>query len=247
MIKAFAFLKDEQDRELINITDKETREFLYHNLFFCGRYKLKEGPAVHKSSTSVVMFAQDFGIYEDVFKKYKEGEKEGRMNERAFITSMKYLNSKDKEGELKKIFSNFTFSLKEEEGVERWINQNEFQDYCIKTFGPSQSIAIKFMKNEDQYRREKEIRSKNKLDENYVLGLLDGPLETKFQEAVSSLSHAFVEDIHLYKFGIFLPAADRSLDAIYRQERPSLNLIKDIMLQLTQGIKECHSKGSHSW
>ena len=55
----------------------------------------------------------------------------------------------------------------------------EFVEYCGNMMGRSRRVAIKFMKNEDQYLRELSMR-KN-LEPQYVVDLLPGPNEVDFK------------------------------------------------------------------
>ena len=52
-------LKDEIGRSSISLTDNDTKQFLQSYMLFCGRYEICEGPPVHQSTTSVVVYAKD--------------------------------------------------------------------------------------------------------------------------------------------------------------------------------------------
>ena len=80
------------------------------------------------------------------------------------------------------------------------------------------SISAFTFFNQDQWDREKEIRSKGKLDGQYVLGLLDDiPSDEELTSAClkgKAICNDTV-DLKEYQHCIIMPAADRSLDAIY--------------------------------
>jgi len=81
------------------------------------------------------------------------------------------------------------------------------------------------------------------LDSNYVLGLLPSPSEEDFKKAVLTLTHSQVESISNYKYGIVMPAADRNLDGIFRQERPSMMKIKTLMMDKGKALEHLHENG----
>ena len=205
IINTIAFLiKDDSDRTIFETGNRHLKAFFNKELLFCSRYKLRDGPAAHKSPTSVVMFANDFGAYVSLFQK---NSIDGLMNEDHFVTAMKSLDASSVEENIRINFNKAKQSSS--------FHIDEFNDYCSRVYGPSQPVVIKFMKNEDQYQREVEIRNKNNLDSRYVLGLLDGPSLNEFQANILNLKHDHVDNITEFKFCIVLPAADRSLDAIY--------------------------------
>ena len=91
------------------------------------------------------------------------------------------------------------------------------------------------------------------------LGIRDGPTELEFEQAVKAL---FIQNRKMegYKLGIVMDAAERSLDTIFRSERPDLgnhesvtqqtqNLtqhdpghIKVIMREIGEAVRHCHKK-----
>ncbi len=83
--------------------------------------------------------------------------------------------------------------------------------------------------------------------------MLPGPLKQQFMEAMKLLKHSNVTDIHEYKFGIVMAAANRSLDGIFRQERPDfISIVKYgthkmiVSLKFTSDLVSIHVTNSGS-
>ena len=126
----------------------------------------------------------------------------------------------------------------------------EFVKYCGNMMGRSRRVAIKFMKNEDQYLRE--LSMHKGLEPQYVVSLLDGPNDDDFKEAVKnfciqkvfSVQQKVVRNTSLplkdFKHCIVMPAADRTLDAIFRSERPDIIHVRAIMEEIAKALKHLH-------
>jgi serine/threonine protein kinase len=48
--------------------------------------------------------------------------------------------------------------------------------------------------------------------------------------------------LHKYMYGLFMPAADRSLDAVFRCERPDTLHVKQMMAEVAWALEHLHSK-----
>ena len=55
--------KDRRGREVIDFVRPEVRRLINEHLFVFGRYDIVKGPPVHYSATSIVYFADDYGVY----------------------------------------------------------------------------------------------------------------------------------------------------------------------------------------
>ena len=104
-------------------------------------------------------------------------------------------------------------------------------------------LAIKFMRNEEQYQREVTVRKGSQLDGEYVVGLLEAPDPEVFAEQVKGLSMHDGRSLADYKFGLVMPFADRSLDDIVNKERPDLQQIRAMMKHVALAVKHCHDRG----
>lgn len=118
------------------------------------------------------------------------------------------------------------------------ISKDEFLKYCKSNFGLSRPVVIKFMSDEGQYIREVQARKEHDTwNPKFVVQQLKGPDSNAFQHAVEGL---YLQDgsgekgkpMCGYKFGLVMPAADRNLDAIYRQERPDMLTVSVLAKQL---------------
>ena len=104
-------------------------------------------------------------------------------------------------------------------------------------------VALKLMKHEEQMLREGNVRNKYTLDTKFVVGLLEGPPASVIEQGVKELRLQDERSLEEFKFGLVMPFASRSLDAIFRQERPDLAQIKAMMLQVAEALQHCHDRG----
>jgi serine/threonine protein kinase len=130
-----------------------------------------------------------------------------------------------------------------------YMNINEFDKYCKTNFGNTLRVVIKFMAEEDQYRREIKVREQKGFDNKYVVGVLPGPIEKDFYAACQKYKIKAGGDLVIplaeYSYGFVMNQADRSLDAIFRQERPdkSPETLQKMMAELAAGVQHVHQKG----
>ena len=104
-------------------------------------------------------------------------------------------------------------------------------------------VAIKFMRSEEQCRRERSVRANSSLSGSYVVGLLEGPSEAVFAEEVKGLSMHDGRSLAEYRHGLVMPFADRSLDEIVKKERPDMLYIKVMMHEVAEALQHCHERG----
>lgn len=81
-VRELSYAKDQHGRAALHTTDAPTREFLNGLLFFCGRYEIFDGPAIHVSSTAVVVNAYDHGVFHQVFREHADAD--GFLDKKAF-------------------------------------------------------------------------------------------------------------------------------------------------------------------
>ena len=81
------------------------------------------------------------------------------------------------------------------------ITEDAFVAKCKEAIGEERSVVIKFMQDEQQWRRERTAREERALDPRFVVLALPAPSDDKFQRAVENLEgglRKFVEQ-HLPK------------------------------------------------
>ena len=237
------------------------RAIMRNTLYFCGRFDIEKGPPVHRSATSIVVIAKDFDVVKDYRSVFayiteddstfaglkKEGIKQAlhRLDEigyyKAFeILSEAELQDKDTSRSRDSIFDHFGSSCKTEE---------DFVERCKVAFGEYRKVAIKFMKDEAQCSKEMNMRQlsdSESLESKYVIGLLECPDGDVFAKAVEKITIGGNEakiDLKEYKYGIIMPAADRSLETIYRSERPDMAHVKLMMKEVAEDVQYCHENG----
>jgi serine/threonine protein kinase len=73
--------------------------------------------------------------------------------------------------------------------------------------------------------------------------VLEGPDPDVFADKVSSLKLHDGKSMSEYQYGIVMPAADRSLDAIFRSERPDMQHVRIMAHELGLAVQHLHDCG----
>ena len=256
LVKSYPTLaaaKDANNRAALDVASKPMRKVIESVIFFCGHYDIHHGPPVHMSSWSLLtsMNTEYETVYDDVVKT--PGEK---MDVKAFGEALDKLSLQGFGGaaELLAVVKGVENGLEGyfkhcDENNDKFVNKEEFVKYCGNIMGRSRRVAIKFMKNEDQYQHEKDMRKD--LKPQYVVGLLPSPNEDDFKEAVKTFCIQKVFSVQKvdrdtslplkdFKHCIVMPAADRTLDAIFRSERPDIIHVRAIMEEIAHALKHLH-------
>ncbi|RHY66127.1 hypothetical protein DYB38_006488, partial [Aphanomyces astaci] len=240
---------DEHGRPAIDAADADVRAFLTNQLYFLGRYELLlDAPPVHVSATSVVVLAYDHGMYAQVF----EEEAEGDDNDGYLLDLNGFCNCLRALAPLRA-----TDDISDDATMHRWeaefemldtdrddvITRDEFLRYCDQTFGPYLKVAIKFIKSQADYDRE--CYHRQRLDLNFVLGLVPSPAELPddFAQTMSQLPLSHLSHINMAEYAnlVVMPAADRSLEDIFLKERPSEAQVIDMIKQVAAALDHLHS------
>ncbi|KAF0683302.1 Aste57867_24642 [Aphanomyces stellatus] len=242
LLREVAFAKDQHGREVIQITDASTRKYFNDRLFFCGRYEIFQGPPVHVSNTAVVVMAYDYGICAQVFEQHKNVN--GELGVSDFIKCNKVLGRVGSKIEYDqnlndgKWAAEFCLWDKDSNGS---LSEDEFLRYCAQYCGKKLKVAMKFMKNADEYDRE--ICNRANLDDNFVLSLLPCVNQSDFQAGLKTLKPFGGYTMTEYPHLVVMPAADRSLEDIYLKERPGENERRIFLQQVAEGLQHLHNKG----
>ena len=179
-----ASAKDANGRIAVDVASKSMRKMIESVVFFCGQYDIQPGPPVHKSATAVVVFAEDFKVDDEYEAAAHEaaGGGESWLNLATFEKALTALSKKGfgKATELLLDNANDTSRLalathfrqcdKNNDGM---VTTDEFVEYCETMLGRSLKMAIKFMRNKDQFLREIDARKieDKSLDVNFVVGI----------------------------------------------------------------------------
>ncbi|KAH9111025.1 hypothetical protein AeMF1_006954 [Aphanomyces euteiches] len=236
--------KDPHDRDALTIADTSMRSFLQGMLYFLNRYEIFHGPPCHVSATAVVVLAYDHGICNQVFEEYASN---GSLDVDGFILCNEVLArlATDSNMFYEKAASERELWSKEFEKMEKTqqnlISGTEYQAFCANYFGAKFRVAIKFMRNEDEY--EREIATRKSLDANFVLGLVPCPSQEKFQKHVRLLTINHELSMANYPHVVVMPSADRSLEDIFLKERPSENAVRYLLEEVVLALQHLHSHG----
>ena len=234
--------KDEQNRVVIQFCSEHVRKFLIKFLYFCGRYELVPGPPIHCSATAIVVAFNDHGCMKEYELAFTEVLGDNSVSDTINFQQFQLaLNCLVKTVGIKvDPIEHLQLSFNSYDGLTKRL----FLQYCEKEFFAIRRVVIKFMKVEEQFRREVNIRIHGELSGAFVVAFLKGPSETEFCKCVESLTvHDGKFALADYKFGVIMPAADRSLDAIFRSERPDLSRVRSLMYEVCKCLQHVHEQG----
>ncbi|KAF0708403.1 Aste57867_6363 [Aphanomyces stellatus] len=230
-IREIAFLHDQNGRSVLQTTDVATRKYFNDQLFFCGRYEIYDGPPIHVSSTAVVVHAFDHGIFKQIFDQHAVN---GSLSRDGFDACAQILSQKKSAEEI--VSSDFDIYDKSASGS---LTEVEYNHYCEQKLGSKLRVAMKFMRNRDEYTREIEMR-KGLHKTQSVVKLLSMASETDIRSNIQHLTlHGDMNLTH-YPHVLVMPLADRSLEDIYLKERPNDNQIRNMLQEIAELLKDLH-------
>ncbi|KAF0685326.1 Aste57867_22746 [Aphanomyces stellatus] len=235
--KALTYATDKYGRIALHSTDAATRQVLTELLFFCGRYEIFDGAPLHVSATSIVVHAFDHGMFTQVFEMH--ANENGELDVRGFIQCSQTLNL-DYQGVIETPQRRTEFDI-----IDRCkrgtITKTDYLRFCNQKYGGKMKVALKFMRNEDEYVREQTTRQG--LHSKFVLNILPSASLNAIQQNIKTLT--LYGDIPGAKYPhmLVLPFADRSLQDIYDKEYVSENKIRQIMEEIARCLQHIHSRG----
>jgi serine/threonine protein kinase len=233
----------------------------YKDNVFAERYYIKPEFPIHASSTSVVVAALDFGLsvdYEEVFKlhcKKKDASSpkaQLKMTSSSFQACYEALQTSSAPYQHPPLVTRKTadelfarYAKESTTGI--FMAQHEFVQMCKDLLGATRDVAIKFMRDEAPCRWESNIRQLGQLQSCYVVGAIGAVSEGELRAAAKALVVAdpsgTVRRMQYFPHPLVMPAADRSLDSILRQERPDTAYTREIMRQVAEALQHLHQHG----
>ena len=259
---------DHQGRRAVDMASIKNRDIIRKFIFFCGRYHITRGPPIFRSVTTVVVRADDYDVEKDFLDVFTSHLNE---QETKFPTGNNYLSLKNIKRALEdlagrgfqkanEIFFDYEMLLRNGTTPENMIfdyfgrieiTKVAFLERCRTIFGEFRTVAIKFMMDEEQYKREIIMRKSTSvlskvLDSMYVVNLLNSPDQSVFQAAMETLVIGVKDskiELKAYKYGVVMPVADSSLEAIYRSEKPDEVHVRAIMKEVAEALQHCHENG----
>ena len=249
IVRFLAYCKDLQGRLAIESATKEIRTAIEKRLLFLGRFELAKGPPLHKSPTSLVIKAVDARADDEYRNAFETALMEESLNE---------LDKCIGEGGCKVLRNSLGIGGNEEafkDQFEKWdwggdgkISEEECVELLksVRDNGRQRELVLKFTRKTEQFQREVLLRTDRKLESKYVMGVnheYSYDTDDDFASALKLLNGDSYLDFEDYKHAIVMPIADRSLDTIFRSERPDKAQIRVLAEQLAEAIKHVHSKG----
>ncbi|KAK1747165.1 serine/threonine-protein kinase [Skeletonema marinoi] len=241
-INALADVRDAEDRTALSLAAKGPRAVIYEYLYLCGRYKLSDGPPEHRTATSVILRAQDYGDQSDYDAIFEEVDDNGNGK----------LDRKELKAITVKIGLDPDLFLKGSKESDESISKETFVGICKQLLGDGpREVVIKLMKNKDHWKRERRAREENNLSPKYVVSTLpNGPSDKEIADAVKegkgglkTIQDKFLKDIVLGKYAIVMGAGPRNLLQIFYQEQPKIDTVRHIILkQVFEAVKHLHEE-----
>jgi hypothetical protein len=146
------------------------KEALQSRLLFLGKYALAPGPPIHKSATCVVRKAFDEKAeveYKELFEEYSGSA--ASITRKAFKETVMKLGMTLTDEYFDEKFASWDV---DKSGA---ITCEEFIKFCALELdkGQKREVVFKFMKNEDQFKRELEARDNggDSLDPRFIVGV----------------------------------------------------------------------------
>jgi serine/threonine protein kinase len=195
------------------------------------------GAPIHKSATCVVKRGYDMRAEDEYREQFQSFAKK---------YSSSAISKSDFRAVLSKLGLAFDDGTFEEKFTNEWdmdasgaITENEFVKFCVTEVDKNQKreVVFKFMKKEDQFKRELEARDESELDPRYVVNVTKSFNGDTFRAALSS-----IPELVEYKYAVLMPSADRNLDTIFRSERPDINKIRALVSDVAKAVEHLHSK-----
>jgi serine/threonine protein kinase len=251
-LRVLANAKDRDGRIALKFAKSRIRETFEERLLFLGRYDLAKGPQIHKSTTCIVVKAEDYKMnqyYESKFVKHKSGASSA-LNMESFCRALQdiMLVSKDlDENDMKMAKQYFARADVDRNNA---VNKEEFVSFCLDEFG--RTVALKFMRKRDQFHRELEAR--NDMDNKYIVKVIQShdSSEIEAKSLVSFVGRHLSDDEgnttpankpEAYCNVLAMPYGDRNLDAIFRSERPDMVTVRKLMKEVGEALACLHENG----
>ena len=244
--------KNHVGKTAFNIASNDVMIEFKKHLYFCGQYEIMHLPVIHQSDTSLVIQAKDHsivaGIYQKKFNDYKD-EGQETMSKESFQKCFEEWKLTDDNLQFRVISSNTASNVLfgyEHCDLDKCgkVKCREFISYCESVFGSTRIVVLKFMKNEDQYLREINVREDNKLDSKYIIKHIKVQQLTEdiIMTAIQNSKHKYLKGTD-YKYMIVMPAADRCLEDIIQNEALGAQKKKKILQGIGEAIQYMHSRG----
>ncbi|GMI02499.1 hypothetical protein TrST_g7336, partial [Triparma strigata] len=215
------------------------------------------GPPIHKSATSVVIFADDIKAIDDyrkTFQKITEGLEDAVLYKgEQFLKSMNDLGIG-----FDQVIADDKFDQFDVNGDGK-MDEDEFCKFCRSSLDRDMErrVVIKFMVEREQWEREIKSRNEFKLESKYIVDVLriystepeedqKNPLMQHMpitKEMADKFSFALTHEaseFKAYSNAIVMLGADRNLDTIFRSERPALHTIRALMSDVGDALRHLH-------
>jgi hypothetical protein len=245
--EVLCYSKDLTGRLAIEVAVPPIKAALRDKLFFIGRYQFVSATPIHKSATCVVLKAVDYKAKEDYqrdFQKYVQKYNVGKTS----------ICRTDFKKVILDMGLRYDGDLFDEKFDEQWdvdngnsISEDEFINFAVSELdhGEPRKVVLKLMKYKDQFKRELESRENYDLDSKHVVAALHthGGKEDREEEKSRFYTDLENEGFGEYKFALVMPFADSNLDTIFRSQRPGPLVVRDLFVQIAEGVRHLHTQG----
>ncbi len=230
-VKNFGRIRGSNGKVLLEVAPVRIREAIQARSLFMGRYDIMNTPPLHLSSTSKVVRAVDTkpqehyknlcpptGLFQDQFFSILRDIMDA-SNAYAIENFLKYSKNR------------------------MTVDRDSFIKVCEDLHGDNPMVVIKWMKNKDEFEKEKYSRVVLKSVGSTLVRLWEAYDPEGANENDRKFAQEYRQYSDEYSYAIVMPFGDRNLDAIFRYEQPNEIGVRSILDQLCNCLLNLHTQG----
>ena len=235
--KTLAFARDHTNIVAIEIACQRIREALEDKALFIGRFLTSSGSVSNQSDTCIFKKAVDMKsnvYFHEIFNKFATDDI--YLNKSQLINALNFMGEETTGEQM-----NAILELKHIRSDGN-INERKFVEICKECFNnwKSRKVVLKFMKHQDQFLREVNVRFQLKNDLKYIVPISSmhqqsDDRDTEFKAELENCKSG------QYKFLVVMPLADRNFEEIIRNERLNNHQIRGFTKDLMKCLEHLHN------
>lgn len=251
-LRVLANAKDADGRIALNFAKSRIRETFEERLLFLGRYRLSKGPPIHKSTTSIVIKAEDYKMDQYYGLKFDKhtSDASSLLKLGSFCSALQEVMLVSKNLDENGMKMAKQYFARADIDRNNAVNKEEFISFCLDEFG--RTVALKFIRKKDQFHRE--LEGRQTMDNRYIVKVIRShdSSEVRADLLIGFIGrHLSGEDgtatagkrPEEYCNVLAMPYGHRNLDAIFRSERPDMVTVRKLMKEVGEALAYLHASG----